>query len=491
MRILLMLIGVSSVVAGCGGGGSDSGGQAPSPAAVASLVVTPTELTLNVGDLRQLEATMRDAQGAVLQARAVTWTSGDASKIAVTASGVVSALSAGATTVMASAEGRSATARIAVLAPHVPVDRVALDVVSELIEEGSSLQITATAFDAGSTIITGRGVRWSSSDPETVGIEADGRVTALRPGVVSVTATIDGKSAAATIRVFASYAFDLLYGVADVAAPDVLHSLDLNDPAAVPTPVFPQGRPASHGAPSPDGARIAFVVYGESNGSGWPSTIFVADRNGANAQRITSGSARNTAPAWSPDGRQIAFSSQVLGESADIWVVNIDGSNAVNLTADQPGSKRTPAWSPQLGAGGYRIAYGLEAGGFGHLWTMAADGSDKRPVTSNPEHFDTEPAWSPDGGTLVFQRTGAATFGDLYLVSSTGGAGRALMPRNALAHAQLAPAWSPDGRLIAFASKHSDGEHYEIWTVWSDGTRLARRSSGFGNHSDPAWIKKL
>lgn len=487
MRLVLMLMSVSLVVAGCGGGGSGSGGNPPSAGAVASVVVTPAELTLNVGDSRQLQATMRDAQGSALQGRAVTWTSGDASKIAVTAEGLVSALRAGTTTVTASAEGRSATARIAIVAPHVPVDRVALDVVSEIIEEGDSLQLTATAFDAGDNVITGRGIRWSSSDPGTVSVEVDGRVTALRPGVVSVTATIDGESAAATVRVVANYAFDLLYAVADVAAPEELQSLDLNDPAAMAMPVFPPGRPASHGAPSPDGARIAFVVYGDS----WPSTIFVADRNGGNAQPLTSGSARNTAPAWSPDGRRIAFSSQVLGARADIWVVNVDGSNAVNVTADQPdGSKRTPAWSPQLGGGGYRIAYSLEGGGFSHLWTMGADGSDKRPVTSNPEHFDSEPAWSPDGNTLVFQRTGAATFGDLYLVSSTGGFGRPLMPGNALAYAQLGPAWSPDGRLIAFASNHSDGEHYEIWTVWSDGTRLARRTSAPISHSDPAWIKK-
>ena len=485
MRILLMLMGVSLGLGGCGSGGS--GGNPSSAGAVAAVVVTPTELALNIGDSRQLQATMRDSEGRALQGKAVTWSSGDSSKVVVTADGVVSALSAGTTTVMASVEGRSATSRIAIQAPHATVDRVVLDVVSEIIEEGDSLQLTATAFDAGHNVITGRGVRWSSSDPGTVGVEVDGRVTALRPGVVSVTATIDGESAAATIRVFANQAFDLLYAVADVAAPEELYSLDLNDPAAVAMPLFPQGRPASHGAPSPDGARVAFVVYG----SAWPSTIFVADRNGGNAQRLTSGSARNTAPTWSPDGRQIAFSSQMLGATADVWVVNVDGSNAVNVTADQPNSnKRTPTWSPQLGGGGSRIAYSLEADGSSHLWTMGADGSDKRPVTSNPEHFDSEPAWSPDGSTLVFQRTGVATFGDLYLVSSTGGVGRPLMPGNALAYGQFGPAWSPDGRLIAFASKHSDGERYQIWTVWSDGTRLARRTGALTSHSDPAWIKK-
>lgn len=492
MKTLLIMVGVALFVAACSGSSSGgNGGPPPGTGSVATVAVTPADLTLKPGDARQLAATLRDAQGSVLQGRTIAWTSGDVAKVTVTADGMVRALSAGTTTVTAAAEGRSATARIDVVAPTVVVERVALNAISESLEEGSGARLVATAYDAANNVVTGLGVRWTSSDSSTASVEVDGQVTALRAGIVSITATIDGRSAAATIRVVADYAFDLLYGAADVAAPDELHLLDITDPAAVAMPAFPPGRPAAHGAPSPDGSRIAFVVHREWNGSSWQSMIFVADRDGSDSRQLTYRAARNTEPAWSPDGRQIAFTSQVLGEAADVWVMNSDGSDAVNLTANQPdSSKRSPAWSPQLADGSYRIAYSLEQAGSSYLWTMRADGTEKRIITGDPSYFDSEPAWSPDGRSLVFQRTGIATFGDLYLVSSTGGPARALMPGNVLAHGQFGPAWSPDGRLIAFTSKHADGEHYQIWTVWSDGTRLVRRTGETKSHADPAWIMK-
>ena len=495
MKTVLMALVAMLLAAGCGGGGGPAdgggGGNPTGPDAVAAVIVAPSEIALNVGDSRQMEVTLRNAQGHVLHGRQITWSSGDASKITVTSSGLVRAMGAGTTTVMASAEGRNATARIVVTVPDPVVHRVELDTIAQDIEEGSSRQFSAIAYDADNNVVTGRGIRWSSSDPGSVSVEADGRATALRTGTVSITATIDGRSASATIRVFANHGFDLAFGSAEVAAPDELFTLDLNDPQALATPLFPMGRPASHVAPSPDGSRIAFVVYAESGGSAWPATVFVADRDGGNPLRLTWNDARNSSPAWSPDGRQIAFSSQVLGEPADVWVMDIDGSNAVNLTADQPGaSKRSPAWSPHLGDGGYRIAYSCEAGGSSQLWTMRVDGTDKRLITGDASFFDSDPAWSPDGLTIAFQRSGAATFGDLYLVSATGGPARALMTGNALANGQFAPAWSPDGRLIAFASRHEDGEHDQIYTVWSDGTRIARRTTGPRIHSDPAWIMK-
>ena len=52
-----------------------------------------------------------------------------------------------------------------------------------------------------------------------------------------------------------------------------------------------------------------------------------------------------------------------------------------------------------------------------------------------------------------------------------------------------APLWSPDGRLIAFSSKH-EGGIYQIYTVWADGSKLARRTSGETNKQSPAWIAR-
>lgn len=483
------LIACFVLLAGCGGGG---GGDETS-ADIASVTLTPESLTLGHGETAQLRATLHDGNGNVVQGRAVAWSSDDAAKVSVTATGVVRAVGAGGARITAAAGGKHASAQIVVVdEPQREVGYIELNAVSERLEEGASLQLEATAFDSDGNELTGRVVQWTSGDPRIVGVEPGGRVTGMRPGSAVVTAVVEGRAASATITVFADYAYELLYSKAGVETPDQLYSLDIVDPAAVPLPVLGADRQAGHASPSPDGARIAYVVYGRWDGSTyWQSMILVADRDGGNADRLTYLPARNNEPAWSPDGAHIAFVSQPSDGAADIWVMDADGSNLVNLTADQPNaSKRSPAWSPQRVNGSYRIAYSLESDGASLLWTMNADGGDKRRITSDTRYFDSEPAWSPDGGTLVFVRTGEAVFGDLYTVASAGGAGRALMPGQTLAFGQFGPAWSPDGRLIAFTSKHGDAERYQVWTVWADGTRLVQRTQDPDAHADPAWIAR-
>jgi Tol biopolymer transport system component len=103
-------------------------------------------------------------------------------------------------------------------------------------------------------------------------------------------------------------------------------------------------------------------------------------------------------------------------------------------------------------------------------------------------YHDDQPAWSPDGTTLVFQRSGNALFGDLFLVDLMTGVARPLTPyAGPIPGIQLNPVWSPDGRMIAFASRH-ETEAYQIYTIWADGTRLARRTDEVIDLLDPEWL---
>ena len=149
---------------------------------------------------------------------------------------------------------------------------------------------------------------------------------------------------------------------------------------------------------SPDGKQIAFVSYR----SGWDITdIYVMDADGENEylRRLTYGGESddsNYSPAWSPDGKQIAFVStrSTLGVG-DIYVMDADGSNVSELAYDGIG----PVWSPD----GKQIAYesvNFRTGNY-NIRVMDADGSNNYSLT-HYDGYDGDPAWSPDGRQIAF-----------------------------------------------------------------------------------------
>ena len=168
------------------------------------------------------------------------------------------------------------------------------------------------------------------------------------------------------------------------------------------------------------------------------------------AVAITHNSAKDLSPAWSPDGRRIAFESNRDG-GWEIYVMNADGSDVVQLTNNR-GWDGGPAWSPD----GRRIAFVSDRDGDREIYVMNADGSNIVQLTNNPS-FDTDPAWSPDGRRIAFTSDWDGDF-DIY-VMNTDGSNVVQLTNNR--GSDLAPAWSPDGRRIAFVSDR-DGD----WDIY-------------------------
>lgn len=152
---------------------------------------------------------------------------------------------------------------------------------------------------------------------------------------------------------------------------------------------------------SPDGTKIAFT----SGGTGG-FNIFVMNADGSDPVNLTN--AHGTAASWSPDGERIAFTTNRTGDF-EIFVMNADGSNQVNLTEDPGRSDFAPAWSPD----GARIAFSsdeiMDDGslGPGEIFVMDIDGSDRVNLTNDQGH-DAWSSWSTDGFRMVFvsNRTG-------------------------------------------------------------------------------------
>jgi hypothetical protein len=162
------------------------------------------------------------------------------------------------------------------------------------------------------------------------------------------------------------------------------------------------------GAPawSPDGKRLAF----NSTTAGGQSDIHVAsvgDAGLSDERALASDPANDWSPAWSPDGGRIAFSSNRAGGD-DIWVLGVDDSGLTRLTDDR-GGDWVPAWTRD----GSRIVFVSDRSGESEVWSMAADGSDLRNLSNSPATDDGR--WSvsvAQDGRLAFGRaaypTGAA-----------------------------------------------------------------------------------
>ena len=170
---------------------------------VASLTVSPApSAAVNVGSFTKLVAVAKDANGNILQNRAISWTSSDSSRIYVIGDGSVTATNTGSAVVTASAEGKSAQTTVSAF-PAV-VAAVAIAVNASNIQVGQSTQAVATATDSSGNSITGRTVTWSSSAPSVATVSSAGVITGASVGTSKITATVDGVSASITETVSTS-----------------------------------------------------------------------------------------------------------------------------------------------------------------------------------------------------------------------------------------------------------------------------------------------
>ncbi len=248
--------------------------------------------------------------------------------------------------------------------------------------------------------------------------------------------------------------------------------------------LLPEGMLVTDPQPSPDGARLAFVVANLDDGIG---DIFVVNRDGTGLQQLTFDSELDDQPTWAPSGDRLAFRSFRTGLQGDIWTMDDEGGDLVNLTPDPLPAitdERHPAWSPD----GARIAYISNAGGNLDLWTMAADGSDKQRLVTTMD-LEAEPSWSPDGATIAYRQSSNVTGSDIHLIAANGGTSVPL----ALAGEQRMPTWTPDGLRLVFVSQPTLAARPDILGSRLDGTDLRPLVTDAvpGGSTNPVFLKRL
>jgi Tol biopolymer transport system component len=225
--------------------------------------------------------------------------------------------------------------------------------------------------------------------------------------------------------------------------------------------------PANAAFPGVNG-KIAFY----SNRSG-NNEIYTIDPDGNGLTQITNGSSVRGSgdPKWSPDGKKFVFHSATSEGFFDVFTMNADGTNQVNLTNSPTTTDGAPGWSPD----GRKIVFASDQGDCGQeIYTMDADGTGVTRLTCPDGGMG--PAWSPDGTKIAYYTTGSSEL-NIFVIDSDGSNRTDLTPNRSA----FKPSWSPDGSKIAFVS------YNEIYTMNADGTNQTRLTNNSVADYDPAW----
>ena len=230
---------------------------------------------------------------------------------------------------------------------------------------------------------------------------------------------------------------------------------------------------------SPDGKQFVYQQFSPQSGD---VAIYVADADGGSPMRVGEEVA---APSWSPDGRLIAVANL---SPRGLGIIDVDkalageGSAYRQLTT-VPSSvpEEYASWSPD----GRQLAFTSHRSGDSDVWVVDVTGENLRNLTHYPGALDDSPSWSPDGKLIAFgssrdsasQSEGEVT-GDIYVMEPDGGEVRRL---TAARGGSYGPEWSPDGELIAFNSQRDgNSEVYVMRADGSDQRRLTRHREADG-----------
>jgi uncharacterized protein YjdB len=172
---------------------------------VASVVITPANPSVMVGNDVQFTATMKNAQGTVLSGKTVTWGSSNyLVGYQMNTTGLINGRSAGTSVISATSEGVTGTTVLTVGAPAASVAYVGVTPTPSTIAVNGTVQLSAQLRDASGNILTGRTIAWSSANSGIARVSVSGLVTGVSAGTTTISATADGVSGSATVTVTGS-----------------------------------------------------------------------------------------------------------------------------------------------------------------------------------------------------------------------------------------------------------------------------------------------
>jgi TolB protein len=231
---------------------------------------------------------------------------------------------------------------------------------------------------------------------------------------------------------------------------------------------------------SPDGRRIAFV---RRTGDRGRPDLFVVGASGRGRVRLTRTPTAERDPSWSPDGTAIVYSARTSPTGPfRLFRANADGSGRTQLTRQRRGSAdRSPAVSPD----GSRIAFVSDRdGGFPEIYLIGPNGRRLRRMTTNA-FVEGNPTWTPDGAHLLVERCCPGGTSDLISIDVATRVATNVTDTPTVM--EFDPTVSPDGSMVAYAAFERDRANLDIWAARIDGSGATRLTVAPGPDVSPDW----
>lgn len=215
-------------------------------------------------------------------------------------------------------------------------------------------------------------------------------------------------------------------------------------------------------------SKIAFL----SSLSG-KKEIYISDFDGHNSKQFTRHENITLFPAWSSDGKWMAYTSYAKGQP-DLYIRNLTKNRVATL--DKQGIQITPAWVP----GKFELAATLSFSGDQEIYLLTGGGKIIKRLT-NSRGIDVEPTWSPAGKQMAFvsKRSGTP---QIYIKDMTSGRVRRLTFQGRY---NTQPEWSPKGDKIVYSAM--DAGRIDIYTIEVDGGNRVKLTENQGDNEAPSW----
>jgi TolB protein len=220
---------------------------------------------------------------------------------------------------------------------------------------------------------------------------------------------------------------------------------------------------------SPDGRRLAYVSFEQKR-----SEIYIQDLRSGARKRVSARPGVNGAPAWSPDGRYLAVALSRQDGNLDIYTLDINSQVLTRLT-DGPAIDTEPAWT----ADGRQVLFTSDASGGPQIYRVPSSGGRAQRVTFDGS-YNARPRVSPDGNSLAVVHNDRGN----YRIATIDLARSALQ---VLTDGRLdeSPSFAPNGEILIYATR--EGSRGVLATVTADGRIRQRISAVEGDVREPSW----